>query len=314
MALLEVRGLRAGYERIPVVFGVDLDVDEGEVVALLGANGAGKTTILRAISGMIPLMAGTVAFAGDDISHRPAERIARRGLLHVPAGRGVFPSLDVAETLRLAAALTRLSGPETERRLEEVYETFPRLAERSKQLAGTLSGGEQQMLAMARGLIAQPRLLMIDEMSQGLAPTIVADLFAVLERFTARGIAVLLVEQFVGQALSHADRAYVLEKGEVTFAGTAGALAADEEFVKGSYLGDVSTDVEAERPAPGAVMTESRLAEQLTVSLPPVMVRSLQERAEREGVALGDLVRQAVEGALTTPAPRRRRSGSRDSR
>jgi branched-chain amino acid transport system ATP-binding protein len=305
MALLEVRGLRAGYEGIPVVFGVDLDIDEGEVVALLGANGAGKTTTLRAVSGMIRPMAGSVTFAGEDISHRPADRITRMGLLHVPAGRGIFPSLTVGETLRLAGALAGLSGPEAEQRLAEVQEILPRLAERSAQTAGTLSGGEQQMLAMARALIAQPRLLMVDEMSQGLAPTIVVELFAVLHRFTERGIAVLLVEQFVGQALELADRAYVLEKGEVTFTGTAAALAADEEFVKGSYLGEVEAV-----PAPVAI-GPTGLAEQLTVSLPPVLVRSLQERASREGVTVADLVRDAVEGSVSG---RRRKVGGRGGR
>ena len=313
MTLLEVRGLRTGYEGIPVVFGVDLDVEEGEVVALLGANGAGKTTTLRAISGMIPVMSGSIRFAGEDISSRPAERIARSGLLHVPAGRGVVPTLAVGETLRLAAALARLPAAETQRRLDEGYDTFPRLAERATQTAGTLSGGEQQMLAMARGLITQPRLLMVDEMSQGLAPTIVADLFRVLDRFTERGIAVLLVEQFVGQALALASRAYVLEKGEVSFAGSAAALAADEDFVKGSYLGEVEEqpDVVPAGDEGGTRLERAPLAEELTVSLPPVLVRSLQQRAEREGVGLADLVRQAVEGTLvpagTRPAARRGR-------
>jgi branched-chain amino acid transport system ATP-binding protein len=304
MSLLEVRGLRAGYEGIPVVFGVDLDVDEGEIVALLGANGAGKTTTLRAVSGMVPLMAGTVRFGGEDVSRRPAERITRGGLLHVPAGRGIFPSLTVGDTLRLAAALAGLSAADAQRRIAEAEATFPRLAERTGQTAGTLSGGEQQMLAMARGLIAQPRLLMVDEMSQGLAPTIVAELFAVLHRFTEQGIAVLLVEQFVGQALELASRAYVLEKGEVTFSGTAAQLAADEEFVRGSYLGDVDATPAASADSPAG------LAEQLTVSLPPVLIRSLQERAEREGVPVADLVRDAVEGSVS----RRRKTGTTGGR
>lgn len=301
MALLEVRGLRAGYEGIPVVFGVDLDVGEGEVVALLGANGAGKTTTLRAISGMVPIMAGSVSFAGERLAKRSAERIARAGLVQIPAGRGVFASLTVVDTLRLAASLAGLPKAEADRRIDEVHETFPKLGERAGQTAGTLSGGEQQMLAMARGLIAQPRLLMIDEMSQGLAPTIVSDLFRILDRFTERGVAVLLVEQFVGQALAVAGRAYVLEKGEVTFAGSAAALAADEDFVTGSYLGEVqaepvrvSTD-----DAKGTRARPVTLAEQMTVSLPPVLVRALQERAERDGVPMADLVRQAVEGTMS---------------
>jgi branched-chain amino acid transport system ATP-binding protein len=289
-----------------VVFGIDLDVEEGEVVTLLGANGAGKTTTLRAISGMVPVMSGTITFDGTPISHHTPERIARAGLLQVPAGRGVFPTLSVGDTLRLAASLARLPRGQVQQRLDEVYETFPRLAERVGQAAGTLSGGEQQMLALARGLISRPRLLMVDEMSQGLAPTIVADLFAVLERFTEQGVAVLLVEQFVGQALAIAQRAYVLEKGEVSFAGSAAALAADEDFVKGSYLGDVEeTPVEtalASDGSGGSFAARVPLAERLTVSLPPVLVRSLEERAAREGVALADLVRQAVEGTMTSGA------------
>jgi branched-chain amino acid transport system ATP-binding protein len=301
MALLEVRGLRTGYEGIPVVFGIDLDVDEGEVVALLGANGAGKTTTLRAISSMIPAMAGSVHFAGELITGWPAERVARDGLLHVPAGRGIFPTLSVADTLRLAAALAKLSKVEEAQRLEDVYATFPRLRERVSQTAGTLSGGEQQMLALARALITRPRLLMVDEMSQGLAPTIVADLFEVLERFTEQGTAVLLVEQFVGQALAQAGRAYVLEKGEVTYAGSAAALAADEDFVKGSYLGEVEGPALASANGDGDGDGRVPLTEKFTVSLPPVLVRSLQERAEREGIALTELIRSAVEGTLAGP-------------
>jgi branched-chain amino acid transport system ATP-binding protein len=170
MALLEVEGLRAGYGRLPVIFGVHLEVGEGEVVALLGLNGAGKTTTLRAISGMIPVMGGKVRFDGKDIAGLPAEQIARRGLLHIPEGRGIFPSLRVDESLRLAAAMAKVPAAEARSRFEEIYTTFPRLAERGSQAAGTLSGGEQQMLALARALMWRPKLLMIDEMSQGLAP------------------------------------------------------------------------------------------------------------------------------------------------
>src|SRR3954471_17890691 len=242
MSLLEVRGLRTGYDGIPVVFGVDLAVEEGEIVALLGSNGAGKTTTLRAISGMVPAFAGEIVFDGRRTTGMRAERITHLGLVHVPEGRGIFPSLGVEETLRLGAAMA--AGPKTEvvSRLEEAYGTFPRLAERRTQTAGTLSGGEQQMLALARGLIARPRLLMVDEMSQGLAPTIVAELFATLDTFRARGVSILLVEQFVGQALDIADRAYVLEKGDVVYSGAARDLAGDEEFVRSSYLGTIDLD------------------------------------------------------------------------
>ncbi|MGZ4206881.1 MAG: ABC transporter ATP-binding protein [Actinomycetota bacterium] len=166
MALLEVRDLRAGYEGIPVVFGIDLEVNEGEVVALLGSNGAGKTTTLRAISGMIKPMSGAIRFDGKEIAGKAAERIARQGLIHVPQGRGIFPSLGVEESLRLAAAMARVPRGELQAGLDEVYGMFPRLKERRTQAAGTLSGGEQQMLTLARGLISRPKLLMIDEMSQ----------------------------------------------------------------------------------------------------------------------------------------------------
>jgi len=299
MALLDVRGLRTGYEGIPVVFGIDLSVDEGEVIALLGANGAGKTSTLRAVSGMIPLLDGDVTFDGASIRGRPAEDIARRGLVHVPEGRGIFPSLGVEETLRMAGAFGKVPKDDLEARLEETYATFPRLAERRRQQAGTLSGGEQQMLALARGLIWRPKLLMIDEMSQGLAPRIVADLFEIVAAFPERGVSVLLVEQFVGRALEVARRAYVLEKGEISFAGTAAKLAKDEDFVKGSYLGDVAVerlpeDRRRQRDAVAAV-------EEVAVHLPPALLRALYERAEREGVAAEDLIRDAVAGRLEPP-------------
>jgi len=303
-ALLEVKGLRTGYGRIPVVFGIDLEVGESEVVALLGANGAGKTTTLRAISGVIPAFDGEVHFDGRPITSAAPDKIARLGLLHVPEGRGIFPSLAVEETLRLAAAMAAVGKADTEDRLHDAFETFPRLAERATQTAGTLSGGEQQMLALARGLIARPKLLMIDEMSQGLAPTVVAGLFDIVAGFPARGTSVLLVEQFVGQALAIADRAYVLEKGVVSFEGPAAKLAADEEFVKGSYLGDVAVEsIHASGDAPGPVES-ALLAEQVTVRLPPALLRSLEERAQREGVPLPDLVRQAIDDAMaSTPTP-----------
>jgi branched-chain amino acid transport system ATP-binding protein len=239
--LLSVRGLRAGYGGIPVLFHLDLDVGEGEIVALLGANGAGKTTTLRALSGMIPLMAGTVTLAGETVSGRPAQKLARLGIVHIPEGRGVFPSLEVDETLRLAAAMAGVPRRAVGGTLDEMYTTFPSLARRRGQAARHLSGGEQQMLALARGLIHRPRVLMIDEMSQGLAPTVVDSLFALVATLPARGVSLLLVEQFVSRALALASRAYVLEKGEVGYAGSAAALAADESFVRGSYLGDAGT-------------------------------------------------------------------------
>ena len=241
-ALLEARSLRTGYGRLPVVFNVDLEVKEGEIVALLGANGAGKTTTLRALSGMLPLMAGEVSLDGKSLKGSPANAIARGGIVHVPQGRGIFATLKVDETLRLACAMAGLRRGDVDARVADMYAIFERLRERRAQLAGTLSGGEQQMLAIARGLIMRPRLLMIDEMSQGLAPRIVQELFAIVRSLPEQGVSVLIVEQFVTHALAVASRAYVLEKGEVAFAGEAAELARDEAFVKGRYLGDGATD------------------------------------------------------------------------
>src|SRR6266550_5935498 len=298
MPLLEVSGLRAGYGRLPVIFGIDLTVGEGEIVALLGLNGAGKTTTLRAISGMIPVMAGSVRFGGDDITGRPAERITRRGLLHVPEGRGIFPNLRVDESLRLAAALAKLDAAEITNRVEEAYGTFPSLERRRGQAAGTLSGGEQQMLALARALIWRPRLLMVDEMSQGLAPAIVDRLFEIVGAFRDSGTALILVEQFVTRALAVADRAYVVEKGEIGYSGTAAALAADEEFVRSSYLGDTSEPAAVASSAAGGPPRRVRNRDLMTdvnVSLPPALLRGLEERAERDGLDIDEFIRQALE-------------------
>jgi branched-chain amino acid transport system ATP-binding protein len=296
--LLEVRGLRAGYERIPVVFGVDLEIAEGEIVAVLGANGAGKTTTLRCISGMLRPMAGEIVFNGRRIDGRSADSIARASLLHVPEGRGIFPTLDVNESLELAARMGGVSGGEVHNRVREMYAIFPRLGERRRQLAGTLSGGEQQMLALARGLIVRPKLLLIDEMSQGLAPTVVAQLFDLVKDFPQRGTSVLLVEQFVSKALAMATRAYVLEKGVVRFAGAAAALAADPDFVASSYLGTAEAEKPAELEGVGR-RVRAKSGENVTVSLPPALMRSLNERAEREGVPVADLLQRAIEGTLT---------------
>ena len=305
MSLLEVRGLRAGYQGIPVVFGIDLEVDAGEVVAVVGANGAGKTTTMRAISGMLRPMAGSVVWDGTPVSGRPADAIARLGLIHVPEGRGLFPSIGVEESLRLAVAMAGVKGGEVTSRVDEVFSVFPRLAARRSQPAGTLSGGEQQMLALARGMIVRPRLLLIDEMSQGLAPTVVAGLFDLVKTLPERGTAVLLVEQFVSKALGMASRAYVLEKGEVRYAGDAATLAADSEFVRSSYLGHTDEGA-AMAPAASDVAPPLRwrasargpAAEEVKVTLPPALMRSLSERAEREGVPVAELVARALRGDL----------------
>jgi branched-chain amino acid transport system ATP-binding protein len=293
-ALLEARGLRTGYGRLPVVFNVDLEVKEGEIVALLGANGAGKTTTLRALSGMLPLMAGEVCLDGTSLKGSPPDMIARDGVVHIPQGRGIFPNLRVDETLRLACALVGIRRAEADARVADAYAVFDRLYERRTQLAGTLSGGEQQMLAIARGLIMKPRLLMIDEMSQGLAPTIVQGLFDIVRSLPEQGVSVLIVEQFVAHALDVASRVYVLEKGEVAFSGDAAELARDEEFVRGSYLGESGIDATAGNDA-----AELRPEGNDELPLAVGLLETIEDRAAQEGrnatEVLLDLLREAVE-------------------
>src|SRR4051794_30508899 len=293
--LLEAHGVRTGYGRLPVVFNVDLEIKEGEIVALLGPNGAGKTTTLRALSGMLPLMAGEVRLDGTSLKGRPPNEIARGGIAHVPQGRGIFPNLRVDETLRLACAMAGIRRAEVDARVADMYAIFERLHERRTQLAGTLSGGEQQMLAIARGLIMRPRLLMIDEMSQGLAPTIVQGLFGIVRSLPEQGVSVLIVEQFVTHALAVASRAYVLEKGEVAFEGDAAELARDEAFVKGSYLGESAVET-----ANGNGAAEHRVDGDHDE--PPLSVRlleTIEDRAAQEGrdatEVLLDLLKKAME-------------------
>jgi branched-chain amino acid transport system ATP-binding protein len=297
--LLEAHGLRTGYGRLPVVFNVDLEVKEGEIVALLGPNGAGKTTTLRALSGMLPLMAGEVRLDGTSLKGRPANAIARGGIVHVPQGRGIFPNLRVDETLRLACAMAGIRRAEVDARVADMYEIFERLHERRTQLAGTLSGGEQQMLAIARGLIMKPRLLMIDEMSQGLAPTIVQGLFAIVRSLPEQGVSVLIVEQFVTHALAVASRAYVLEKGEVAFNGKAADLARDEAFVKGSYLGEGGAD------AAGVNGTTDFRFDDDTADLPlhaDGLLQTIEDRAADEGRNATEVLLDLLREALESPA------------
>jgi branched-chain amino acid transport system ATP-binding protein len=232
--LLQVTGLKSGYGAVEVLRGVDLQVMPGETVALLGSNGAGKTTLNLTLSGLVATRAGQVQFDAQDITGWHYRRVVGQGLIHVPEGRKVFPNLSVHENLELGA-FTR--GRERRaQNLERIYTIFPRLRERTQQLAGTLSGGEQQMLAIGRGLMAEPRLLILDEPSLGLSPLLVEEMFALIARLKQDGLAVLLVEQNVGQSLDIADRAYVLENGAIRFAGLPGELLASETL-RQAYLG-----------------------------------------------------------------------------
>ncbi|HKT94919.1 MAG TPA: ABC transporter ATP-binding protein [Paraburkholderia sp.] len=236
MGLLEVRDLRVSYGNIEVLHGVSLDVGPGEIVALLGANGAGKSTTLRTISGLLRPRAGRIALDGQPLTGLPAHRIVALGIGHVPEGRRMFGVLTVEENLRLGGYLMRRDAAALERRIGAIYETFPRLGERRAQLAGTLSGGEQQMLAIARALMLKPRLVLLDEPSMGLAPKLVRAIFGMIADICTEGTAVLLVEQNVRQALRIAHRAYVLESGNVALAGVSRELAQDSR-VRAAYLG-----------------------------------------------------------------------------
>ncbi len=232
--MLEVRSLASAYGRIPALKGIDLELRKGELIALVGANGAGKTTLLRALSGVQPVTGGTVRFCGEDITRATPEHRVRLGIVQVPEGRQVFGPLCVEDNLRLGA-YTRPRA-EAERELGRVYAMFPVLKQKRRSSAGTLSGGQQQMLAMGRGLMAQPRLLLLDEPSMGLAPRLVAEIFACVQALRNAETAILLVEQNAGAALGIADRAYVLETGHIVLSGTGAALLADAS-VRSAYLG-----------------------------------------------------------------------------
>ena len=235
MAMLEVKDLEVNYGVIKAIKGVSFEVNEGEVISLIGANGAGKTTILHAVSGLLGKTAGSVTFEGKDITKVPAHKIVYMGMSHVPEGRRVFAQLTVLENLKLGA-YSRKDKNELQETLEKVYKSFPRLEERKNQLAGTLSGGEQQMLAMGRALMSKPRLMMLDEPSMGLAPILVDQIFEIIEALNKAGTTILLVEQNAQMALSIADRAYVLETGRIVNTGTGKDLLNDDS-VKKAYLG-----------------------------------------------------------------------------
>ena len=233
--MLQLEGLEAGYGRTPVLKGVSLTVEEGEIVALLGANGAGKTTTLLAISGLVNVRAGGIAFRGQPLQGVPPAEVVARGISHVPEGRRMLPRLTVLENLEMGAYRRRDRAAIRED-LDRMYALFPILAERRRQLAGTLSGGEQQMLAIGRGLMARPSLLLLDEPSLGLAPKLVVTIFDVIKRINQEGVTILLVEQNAYLALQVAHRGYVLETGRVVLTDTAARLA-DNPQVKAAYLG-----------------------------------------------------------------------------
>jgi branched-chain amino acid transport system ATP-binding protein len=235
MTLLDIVGLRAGYGDVPVLRGIDLSIAAGSVTALIGANGAGKTTLLRAISGIIPSDAGTIHYDGQDIVGMPPHDIVRAGLVQVPEGRRLFPEMSVLENL-LVGSSSPVARPKRDENLAMVLELFPKVSERQFQLAGTLSGGEQQMVAIARALMASPRLLLLDETSLGLAPIVVDEIFVAVRRLAAQGLTILVVEQNTALALEVADHGYVLEQGHFAIQGAASSLMADPR-VKQAYLG-----------------------------------------------------------------------------
>ena len=236
MAMLEIKDLEVYYGMIQAIKGISFEVNEGEVIALIGANGAGKTTILHTISGLIAPKKGSITFEGQEITKIPAHKIVENGLAQVPEGRRVFPSLSVLQNLKLGA-YTRKDKKEIDDTLKMIYERFPRLEERKNQPAGTLSGGEQQMLAMGRALMSKPRIILMDEPSMGLSPIFVNEIFDIIKQVSASGTTVLLVEQNAKKALSIADRGYVLETGKIVKEGKASDLLNDAA-VKKAYLGE----------------------------------------------------------------------------
>jgi branched-chain amino acid transport system ATP-binding protein len=283
---LTVSSLQVAYGGVVAVRDVSLSVQPGQITAVLGANGAGKTTTLLGISGLVRARGGHVEFEGTSLLGLAPERIARLGIAHVPAGRGIFPGLTVADNLRMG-----LYGAGRDRdteAVEEVLEAFPILRERRTQAAGTMSGGQQQQLAIGRALVQRPKLLMLDEMSMGLSPTVVTDLFALVRRLADGGMAVVMVEQFVGQALKVADQAVVIEQGTVAAAGAPSELSAED--IGAAYLGSDSA-----AKLPGA----PRDARQdVPVSLAGVDVRKLERLAAQQGRSADEVAQDLLEKAL----------------
>jgi len=292
--MLTVSNLSVAYGGVVAVRDVSLSVRPGEITAVLGANGAGKTTTLLGISGLVRARSGHVDFEGTSLLGMAPERIARLGIAHVPAGRGIFPGLSVADNLRMGLYGSRRNGDTGAGRdgqtdgIEEVLDAFPILRERRTQPAGTMSGGQQQQLAIGRALVQRPKLLMLDEMSMGLSPTVVTDLFALVRRLADDGMAVVMVEQFVGQALKVADQAVVIEQGTVAAAGKPSELTAED--IGAAYLGSTS-----EVTLPGA---PADARQQVPVSLAGVDVRKLQRLAEAQGRTADELAQELLEKAL----------------
>lgn len=241
MSLLKIENLKVSYGGIEALKGISLEVNEGEIVTLIGANGAGKSTTLRAIMNLVPVKEGDIAYLSNSIKGLETQRVVERGITLVPEGRHVFPNLTVLENLRIGAYL-RNDEAGIQADIQHVYSLFPRLEERSWQMAGTLSGGEQQMLAVGRALMAKPKLIMMDEPSLGLAPLVVKDIFGIIRRINEEGVTVLLIEQNANAALKVAHRGYVLETGRITMADTGTALLNDER-VKQAYLGTAKAKV-----------------------------------------------------------------------
>ena len=236
MAMLEIKDLCVNYGVIKALKGITFEVNEGEVIALIGANGAGKTTTLHTITGLLNARSGSIVLDGKDITKTPAHKIVKMGIAHIPEGRRIFQNLTVLDNIRLGA-FTRKDKDGIAQDVEKVYKLFPRLEERKNQVAGTLSGGEQQMLAMGRALMSKPRIVVMDEPSMGLSPILVSEIFDIIQSIRQQGTTVLLVEQNAKKALSIADRAYVLETGKIVLSGKASDLINDES-VKKAYLGE----------------------------------------------------------------------------
>jgi branched-chain amino acid transport system ATP-binding protein len=234
--LLEVDGLCVNYGRIEAIREISFGVPQGSVVTLIGANGAGKTTTMKTVSGLRPVRAGRVVFDGEDITHMPAHKRVELGITQSPEGRGCFPGMTVLENLEMGAYTRKDRKATASEDLDRVYTLFPRLKERSSQAAGTMSGGEQQMLAIGRALMGRPKLLLLDEPSMGLAPKLIAQIFSIVREIHAQGTTILLVEQNAAQALRTADHAYILETGEIVREGSGEALAADDS-IRAAYLG-----------------------------------------------------------------------------